>query len=91
MNSFMVVATFKDGVTQEEIRALIPAEQVQAKLLEAQGAIGSIKVAMPRRTVFIEAFGQDDEAVLRTIQTLPLAVLWDTELFPTTPPAGPNT
>jgi len=63
----------------------------QVKLLEAQGAIGSIKVAMPRRTVFIEAFGQDDEAVLRTIQTLPLAVLWDIELFPTTPPAGPNT
>jgi len=34
MNSYMVVATFKEGVTQEEIRALIPAEQAQAKLLE---------------------------------------------------------
>ena len=44
----MVVATFREGVTQEEIRALIPAEQAQAKLLEAQGLIGVIKVAMPK-------------------------------------------
>ena len=42
----MVVATFKDGVTPEDIRALIPAEQAQAKLLEEQGLLGSIKVAI---------------------------------------------
>jgi hypothetical protein len=84
----MVVATFKEGVTQEEIRALIPAEQTQAKLLEEQGLIGAIKVAMPKRTVFIEAFGQDDQSAIETIRSLPLATLWDIELFPTTPPAG---
>ena len=28
----MVVATFKEGVTQEEIRALIPAEQAPGSL-----------------------------------------------------------
>jgi hypothetical protein len=88
MNSFMVVATFKEGVTQEDIRALIPAEQVRAKLLEEQGLLGFIKVAMPKRTVFIEAFGEDDNAVLETIHSLPLAVLWNIEVFPTTPPAG---
>ncbi len=88
MNSYMVVATFKEGVTQEEIRALIPAEQVQAKLLEEQGLLGSIKVAMPKRTVFLEAFGQDDQRVLETILSLPLAALWDIEVLPTTPPAG---
>ena len=86
----MVVATFKEGVTQEEIRALIPTEQVQAKLLEEQGLIGVIKVAMPKRTVFIEAFGQDDQSALETIYSLPLAKLWDIELFPITPPAGAN-
>ena len=86
----MVVATFKEGITQEEIRALIPAEQAQAKLLEAQGLIGVIKVAMPKRTVFIEAFGQDDQSALETIYSLPLAKLWDIELFPITPPAGTN-
>jgi hypothetical protein len=90
MNSYMVVATFKEGVTQEEIRALIPAEQAQAKLLEEQGLIGVIKVAMPKRTVFIEAFGQDDQSALETIYSLPLAALWDIELFPITPPAGAN-
>ena len=84
----MVVATFKEGVTQEEIRALIPAEQVRAKLLEEQGLLGSIKVAMPKRTVFLEAFGQDYQSVLETIHSLPLAALWEIEVFPTTPPAG---
>ena len=84
----MVVATFKEGVTQDEIRALIPAEQLQAKLLEEQGLLGSIKVAMPKRTVFLEAFGQDDQRVLETILSLPLSDLWDIEVFPTTPPAG---
>ena len=47
MNSYMVVATFKDGVTPEDIRALIPAEQAQAKTLVEQGVLGFIKVAMP--------------------------------------------
>ena len=86
----MVVATFKVGVTPEDIRALIPAEQAQAKVLEERGQLGFIKVAMPRRTVFIEAFGHDDQNVLETIHSLPLAALWDIEVFPTTPPAGSN-
>ena len=90
MNSYMVVATFKDGVTPDDIRALIPAEQAQAKLLEEQGLLGSIKVAMPKRTVFLEAFGQDDQSILDTIHSLPLAALWDIEIVPTTPPAGSN-
>ena len=90
MNSYMVVATFKDGVTPEDIRTLIPAEQAQAKILEEQGLLGFIKVAMPKRTVFLEAFGQDDQSVLETIHSLPLAALWEIEVFPTTPPAGSN-
>lgn len=90
LNSYMVVAKFKEGVSPEEIRALIPAEQVQAKILEDKGLLGFIKVAMPKRTVFLEAFGADDQNVLETIQTLPLAAVWDVEIFPTTPPAGPS-
>ena len=88
MNSYMVVASFKEGVTQEEIRALVPAEQERAKLLVEEGLLGQIKVAMSKRTVFLEAFGHDDESVLETIQSLPLAVPWDIEIFLTTPPAG---
>ena len=30
-------------------------------------------MAMPKRTVFLEAFGEDDASVLSTIQTLPFA------------------
>ena len=88
MNSYMVVATFKDGVTPEDIRALIPAEQAQAKVLEEQGVLGFIKVAMPKRTVFLEAFGENDESVLTAISSLPFFTIWDIEIFPTTPPAG---
>lgn len=88
MNTFMIVATFKEGVTQEEIRALIPAEQVQAKALVEQGLLGFIKVAMPKRTVFLEAFGEDDASVLSAIQSLPFFAIWDIEVFLTTPPAG---
>ena len=88
MNSYMVVATFKDGVTQDDIRALIPAEQAQAKVLEEQGLLGFIKVAMPKRTVFLEVFGQDDQSVLETIKSLPFFSIWNIEVFPTSPPAG---
>ena len=84
----MVVATFKEGVTPEDIRVLIPAEQAQAKVLEERGLLGFIKVAMPKRTVFIEAFGEDDASVVSTIQSLPFSAIWNIEVFPTTPPAG---
>lgn len=84
----MVVATFKEGVTQEEIRELIPAEQAQAKILEEQGLLGEIKVAMPRRTVFLEAFAKDEAELASSIGSLPLAKFWDLEFFATTPPAG---
>ena len=90
MNSYMIVAKFKDGVTQDEIRALIPAEQLQAKLLADQGLLGQIKVAMLKRTVFLEAFGEDDASVLSTIQSLPFSAIWNIQVFPTTPPAGVN-
>jgi hypothetical protein len=90
MNSYMVVATFKEGVTPEDIRSLIPAEQAQAKILEERGLLGFIKVAMPKRTVFLEAFGEDDAAIFTAIQSLPFFAIWNIELFPTTPPAGVN-
>ena len=89
-NSFMVVAKFKDEVTLDDIRPLIPAEQAQAKLLESQGSIGAIKISLPKRTTFIEAFGEDEAKINQTISTLPMAVLWNIEIFPTTPPAGPG-
>ena len=90
MNSYLVVAKFKDGVTPDDIRALIPSEQAQAKVLVEQGLLGFIKVAMPKRTVFIEAFGEDESSVLTTINSLPFFAIWDIEVFPTTPPAGVN-
>ncbi len=89
VQTFMVVATFKSEVTQDEIRALIPQEQAQAKKLEEEGKISSIKIAMPRRTVFIEALAEDEARLDQTIRSLPMAELWQLEYFLTTPPAGP--
>lgn len=86
----MVVATFKEGVTPEDIRALIPAEQARAKVLVEDGKLGFIKVAMPKRTVFLEAFGEDEARVTETIKSLPFFAIWNVEIFPTTPPAGVN-
>jgi len=90
MNSYIVVATFKEGVTPEDIRALIPAEQVQAKVLAERGQLGFIKVAMSKRTVFLEAFGEDESSLLSNIKSLPFFAIWDIEVFLTTPPAGVN-
>lgn len=88
MNSYMVVSTFKDGVTLEDIRELIPAEQVAAKILEENGTITSIKVAMPRRTVFLEAHAENEEELMNSIHTLPMSKIWNIEVFAFTPPAG---
>ena len=73
----------------EQIQALIPAEQARAKELEALGIITAIKISMPRRTAFIEAVGENQESVMTAILSLPMAAIWDIEVFPTTPPAGP--
>ena len=84
----MVIATFKDGVTPEDIRGLIPAEQAQAQVLKEKGLLGDIKVAMPRRTVFLEAFSETEDDVRAGIESLPFAQLWDLDYYLTTPPAG---
>ena len=91
MQTFMIVAKFKVDITMEQIQALIPAEQARAKELEASGAITSIKISMPKRTVFIEATGVDEKSVMECIYSLPMAAIWDIDAFPTTPPAGPST
>lgn len=86
--SFMVFAKFKDGVSPEQIRELIPAEVVKAQELEELGLLGAIKVAMPKRTVFLEAFADSEEDAIKNIASLPLSAVWDFEVFETTPPAG---
>jgi hypothetical protein len=91
MKSFMVVARFKEGVTAEKVKALIPAEIIQAKILEDKGLLGTIKVAMPKRTVFLEAFAESEAAATDSIKSLPMSEIWDFELFETTPPAGATT
>ena len=89
MQTFMIVSTFKAEATMEQIQALIPAEQARAKELEALGIITSIKISMPKKTAFIETAGENQEIVMDAILSLPMAAIWDIEVFPTTPPSGP--
>ena len=88
MKNFIIVATFKDGITPDDIRALIPAEQAQAKVLKEVGSLGFIQVAMPRRTVFIEVFAETEEDASKIVHTLPFMEIWNIEVFETAPPAG---
>ena len=43
---------------------------------------------MPKRTVFLEAFAESETQATESIDSLPMAAIWDYELFETTPPAG---
>lgn len=88
MKNYIVMAKFKESATSDKISELIPLEQKLASALKDKGSIGGIRVAMPRKTVFIEAFGTDDKQVRADIETLPMAKLWNIEIYEVTPPAG---
>jgi len=86
MPNFMVVCTFKTGITQEEIAALIPQERAAATALQEQGRVGAINLARSRDTVFIEVIAADRAEAEQTIMKLPMAVLWDLDFYPLTAP-----
>lgn len=87
MGKFIVVCTFKDAVAREEIAALVPAERAAAAALQERGAIGAIHLGMPRRTVFIEVNASNVAMAEQIVRELPMAGLWDLDLFEIVPPA----
>lgn len=86
LSTFMVVCEFREGVSMEEISVLIPAEQATVATLRASGRIGSIYLALSRRTVFIEAKATGADDALALIRSLPMATLWEIDVYPTEPP-----
>ena len=87
MSTFFVVCTFKPGATEEAIRALVPAEQTAASALQAAGRIGAIHIAPPpQRKVFIEVDASDLAAAERAVRELPMATLWDLDVYPVVAP-----
>ena len=89
MATYLVVAVFKPDTVMDEVFAVVAEEQARVKALEAEGRMGAIRISMPRRTIFLEVFGDDEAAALATVRTLPMSKWWDVDVFPITPPVDP--
>lgn len=88
----MVVCTFKQGTEMKDVYSVIAEEQAKAAELQAAGKIGAIHLAtISRGTVFIETFAENLEEATSTIQSLPMAVWWDIDVFPLSAPGKPPT
>ena len=89
MAKFIAVCTFTPDATMEAITALAPAERAVAAELQAAGRVAAIYIALPRRTVFIEVTAADVTAAEATIHELPMAPLWNLDVYPVSaPPAA---
>ncbi len=88
MNPFMVVATFKPDTKMDEVMAVVPQEQQRIAELQAEGRIESLYLATAaRQTVFLVVAGSSSEDVSAIVQTLPMALWWDLDIYPLNPPA----
>ena len=91
MEKFMVVCTFKPGTEMSDVYSVIAEEQAKAAELQAAGKIGAIHLAtISRGTVFIETFAENLEEATATIQSLPMAIWWDIDVFPLSAPGKPG-
>lgn len=91
MNKYMVVCTFKEGTVMSDVYDVIADEQAKAAELQSAGKIGPIHLAtLSRGTVFIETFATSEEDATAIVQSLPMAVWWDIDVFPLSAPGKPD-
>lgn len=91
MEKFMVVCKFKQGTEMKDVYSVVAEEQAKAAELQAAGKIGAIHLAtISRGTVFIETFAENIEDATATIQSLPMAVWWEIDVFPLSAPGKPS-
>ena len=91
MDKFMVVCTFKEGTVMSDVYGVIAEEQAKASELQSAGKVGPIHLAtLSRRTVFIETFASSVEEATSIVQSLPMAVWWDIDVFPLSAPGRPG-
>lgn len=91
MDKFMVVCTFKKGTVMSDVYDVVAEEQAKAAELQAAGKIGPIHLAtISRGTVFIETFASSVEEATSIVQSLPMAVWWDIDVFPLSAPGKPG-
>jgi muconolactone delta-isomerase len=91
MNKFMVVCTFKEGTVMSDVYGVIAEEQAKAAELQSEGKIGPIHLAtLSRGTVFIETFAESVDEAMSIVQSLPMAIWWDIDVFPLSAPGKPG-
>ena len=91
MDKFMVVCTFKEGTVMSDVYGVIAEEQAKASELQSAGKLGPIHLAtLSRGTVFIETFASSVEEATAIVQSLPMAVWWDIDVFPLSAPGRPG-
>jgi len=91
MDKFMVVCTFKEGTVMADVYNVIAEEQAKAAELQAEGKIGPIHPAtLSRGTVFIETFASSVDDATAIVQSLPMAIWWDIDVFPLSAPGKPG-
>lgn len=74
-----------------DVYAVVAEEQAKASELQAAGKIGAIHLAtISRGTVFIETFATSVEEATSIVQSLPMAVWWDIDVFPLSAPGKPG-
>ncbi len=89
MATFIVLCTFKPDTDMAEVFATAAEEMAAVKVLEAEGRIGTVHLALARGTVFLEIFADDTAAAEATVTTLPMAKWWNLDVFPIAMPTMP--
>ena len=91
MDKYMVVCTFKKGTVMSDVYGVIAEEQAKASELQSAGKLGPIHLAtLSRGTVFIETFASSVEEATSIVQSLPMAVWWNIDVFPLSAPGKPG-
>ena len=88
MTTHIVVSTFRPGTDMRDVFAVVDQERAQVAALVADGRLGSVHLSPERGTVFLEVVAADADAARATVETLPMAVWWDIDVFPVAAPAG---
>lgn len=91
MDKFMVVCEFKKGTVMSDVYDVVAEEQAKAAELQAAGKLGPIHLAtLSRGTVFIETFATSVDEATSIVESLPMAVWWDIDVFPLSAPGKPG-
>lgn len=91
MDKFMVVCEFKKGTVMSDVYDVVAEEQAKVAELQAAGKLGPIHLAtLSRGTVFIETFATSVDEATSIVESLPMAVWWDIDVFPLSAPGKPG-